>query len=513
MPSGVAVEPGVPDLYLSGAKAQILITNQRPDSAQLHTEFTSYTVAEPHQQQSVHKANGAYRLHFGRDVSCPKTFRTENTQVKDRGCDNGSLPNVNSSQKALSVSGHCSVSSRPADKTAPHVNDGQYLSQVTSFPPARNSAYLVTNDIDTNSNHSGKTGKVSCGPADTEGVEKEDGRCPTDQAEGQWSGHPTQTSAASSCSRSNKENRSPKPPETKKKKVKQKQRKLKKSLSRRNSVIKKAVMRQNLAKPSPGLPSTAPATSSTQNRTLRLSCAPVMIYTKKPMTAHSVPEIATSSLKQRQDASRGVYNRQGGQSCVMPSRSRTLPSVESCVSSRYINSDLPRQSTSMNSTSANQSSNVLHSSKQLARLSDSPTQTRSSSAAAQYWGRLVNVYLSEKHSGSLKDKESGTEYPCAPPATPTPDQLQKYRYIPSMNDVKSQRAVKNKLQALEKAEQKRQEKQHGKKAKAEQQVLKENEKVLKHRQRQEIYALNAVMTELEYNRFVLFCLSNNIQPS
>lgn len=185
-------------------------------------------------------------------------------------------------------------------------------------------------------------------------------------------------------------------------------------------------MRQNLAKPSPGLPSTATASSSTQNRTLRLSYAPVLIYTKKPMTAHSVPEIATGSLKVRQDASRTTHSRQGSQIFVMPSRSRTLPTVEPCVSSRHVNSDLPRQSTSVNSTPANEASNVLQhtrltdSSKQLARLSNSPTQTRSSSAAAQYWGRLINIYLSEKQSGSLRDKESGTEYPCAPPATPTP---------------------------------------------------------------------------------------------
>lgn len=32
--------------------------------------------------------------------------------------------------------------------------------------------------------------------------------------------------------------------------------------------------------------------------------------------------------------------------------------------------------------------------------------------------RLTKIYLSEKHSGSLKD--CGMEFPCAPPATPTP---------------------------------------------------------------------------------------------
>lgn len=211
MPSGVAVGPGVSELYLSGAKAQILVTNQQSTDPQLHTEFSSYTATETRQHQSVCRDNGVHGLHLGRDVSGPKTFTTDNNQVKDRCCDNGPLPHVNSPQKPPTLSGHFSVSNRLSEKRS-YVNRGQYLSQVTIFPPARHSAYVVTNDIDANSNHNGKTGKVCCEPVDTKGVEQEDGRYPSDQADGQWSGHLSETPAEASSSRSSKENQSSKPP-------------------------------------------------------------------------------------------------------------------------------------------------------------------------------------------------------------------------------------------------------------------------------------------------------------
>ncbi|KAJ8320115.1 hypothetical protein KUTeg_001702, partial [Tegillarca granosa] len=89
--------------------------------------------------------------------------------------------------------------------------------------------------------------------------------------------------------------------------------------------------------------------------------------------------------------------------------------------------------------------------------------------------RLTKIYLSEKHSGSLKD--CGMEFPCAPPATPTP----------------------------EKEAQKRSAKQKEDKAKIDKQMMKDKEKDQKLRQRREIYALNAIMTELEHKRFMEFC--------
>ncbi|OWF40296.1 uncharacterized protein LOC110463964 [Mizuhopecten yessoensis] len=122
--------------------------------------------------------------------------------------------------------------------------------------------------------------------------------------------------------------------------------------------------------------------------------------------------------------------------------------------------------------------------------------------------KVTKVYLSEKHSGTMKD--CGMEYPCAPPATPTPDQLKKVEYVPSMNDIRAQRAVKLKLQVLEKEASKKTERQKEEKARQEKLQMKDREKELKIRQRNEIYALNKAMTELEQQRFQEFCSKRGI---
>ncbi|CAH3165855.1 unnamed protein product [Porites evermanni] len=112
--------------------------------------------------------------------------------------------------------------------------------------------------------------------------------------------------------------------------------------------------------------------------------------------------------------------------------------------------------------------------------------------------RVKKVYLSETHSGMI------TGIPCAPPSTPTVDELKKVEYIPSLTDVKSQRAVKSRLinlgNKLRAEEQKKKEK-----------AMKEEQRraygailQLKQRQRAEIYALNKVMTELENENFRKF---------
>lgn len=112
--------------------------------------------------------------------------------------------------------------------------------------------------------------------------------------------------------------------------------------------------------------------------------------------------------------------------------------------------------------------------------------------------RVKKVYLSETHSGMI------TGIPCAPPSTPTVDELKKVEYIPSLTDVKSQRAVKSRLinlgNKLRAEEQKKKEK-----------AMKEEQRraygailQLKQRQRAEIYALNKVMTEMENENFQKF---------
>lgn len=57
--------------------------------------------------------------------------------------------------------------------------------------------------------------------------------------------------------------------------------------------------------------------------------------------------------------------------------------------------------------------------------------------------KVKKVYLSETHSGMIAG------IPCAPPSTPSIDELKKVEYIPSLTDVKSQRAVKTRLVNLD----------------------------------------------------------------
>ncbi|KAK2556379.1 Cell division control protein 42-like protein [Acropora cervicornis] len=129
--------------------------------------------------------------------------------------------------------------------------------------------------------------------------------------------------------------------------------------------------------------------------------------------------------------------------------------------------------------------------------------------------KVKKIYLSETQSGKI----SGI--PCAPPSTPTVDEIKKVEFIPSLKDVKSQRAVKARLTNLgEHIEGKRSVVYQGNKVRAEEQrkkekALKEEQKrtygailQLKQRQRAEIYALNKVMTELENENFRKFMEEN-----
>lgn len=112
--------------------------------------------------------------------------------------------------------------------------------------------------------------------------------------------------------------------------------------------------------------------------------------------------------------------------------------------------------------------------------------------------RVKKVYLSETHSGMI------TGIPCAPPSTPTVDELQKVEYIPSLTDVKSQRAVKSRLINLGNKLRAEEQKKKEKAMKEEQRRAYGEILQLKQRQRAEIYALNKVMTELENENFRKF---------
>lgn len=78
-------------------------------------------------------------------------------------------------------------------------------------------------------------------------------------------------------------------------------------------------------------------------------------------------------------------------------------------------------SKSMNQMPRSQNLKGDNRTKSCSSTSPSPIQlTRRSLAQAEnvYLQRVTKVYLSEKHSGVIKDE--GLEMPCAPPATPTP---------------------------------------------------------------------------------------------
>ncbi|KAL9970978.1 hypothetical protein ACROYT_G023450 [Oculina patagonica] len=112
--------------------------------------------------------------------------------------------------------------------------------------------------------------------------------------------------------------------------------------------------------------------------------------------------------------------------------------------------------------------------------------------------KVKKIYLSDAHSGMI------TGIPCAPPCTPTVDELKKVEYIPSLTDVKSQRAIKSRLVTLGNKVRAEEQRKKEKASKEEQKRAYGAILQLKQRQRAEIYALNKVMTELENDNFKKF---------
>ncbi|XP_001629534.2 PH domain-containing protein DDB_G0287875 [Nematostella vectensis] len=115
-------------------------------------------------------------------------------------------------------------------------------------------------------------------------------------------------------------------------------------------------------------------------------------------------------------------------------------------------------------------------------------------------GRVTfrRVYLSEMQSKMLGGA------PSVPPGTPTEEQMKRVEYIPSLFDVKSQRLVKAKLEKIEIKMKITEEKQKEKAMKEEQKKIAVSMVQLRQRQREEIYALNKVMTQLENENFRKF---------
>ncbi|XP_072035952.1 uncharacterized protein [Amphiura filiformis] len=117
--------------------------------------------------------------------------------------------------------------------------------------------------------------------------------------------------------------------------------------------------------------------------------------------------------------------------------------------------------------------------------------------------KIKKIFLSEKQSSSIRD--CGVLMPCAPPATPMPETLQNTEYVPSLSDLRSQRAIKTRLTTMEKEAKEKRQRRLDEAKKQERQLQRDHVALKKHRQRQEIYALNKVMTQLEHKNFREFC--------
>ncbi|KAK6176552.1 hypothetical protein SNE40_014815 [Patella caerulea] len=131
-----------------------------------------------------------------------------------------------------------------------------------------------------------------------------------------------------------------------------------------------------------------------------------------------------------------------------------------------------------------------------------------SQANDAYIKRITKIYQSQTQSGTVE--VCGVDLPCAPPATPTPEQLKYHQYIPSLNDVMAQRAIKLRLEKIEKKEIKKMDKRREEEVK--QEKLQQKDKLIEKRRKQrlEIYALNKIMTELENKKFQEFCQMKGI---
>ncbi|CAL1543681.1 unnamed protein product [Lymnaea stagnalis] len=119
--------------------------------------------------------------------------------------------------------------------------------------------------------------------------------------------------------------------------------------------------------------------------------------------------------------------------------------------------------------------------------------------------KTTKVFLSEKQSGVIFD--CGMPIPCAPPATPTPEVLKKTEYVPSLQDIRAQRMVREKLQTIEDQAMTTEKKKIEQSLKIDRKSMQEKRMELKRIQRLQIYALNKVMTDLEYKNFVMFMRS------
>lgn len=158
---------------------------------------------------------------------------------------------------------------------------------------------------------------------------------------------------------------------------------------------------------------------------------------------------------------------------------------------------------------ANAISSVPSRSETTVRISyDSSSNSGSPRVAPIVMQKVTKVYLSDRQSVSVM--MNGMEVPCAPPVTPTPEHLLTHEYVPSMSDIRSQRAVITRLKILENNQHKKREKEKAEKLKIKKQNAKDQEKEMKHKQRLQIYALNKTMTELENKNFLEFCKTKGV---
>ncbi|XP_071840436.1 uncharacterized protein [Apostichopus japonicus] len=145
--------------------------------------------------------------------------------------------------------------------------------------------------------------------------------------------------------------------------------------------------------------------------------------------------------------------------------------------------------------------NVMQEAK-LRAIYESSKDSNSSTTDGAIKIKLRKIFQSEKQSGYIT--QCGRMLPCAPPTSPTPLVLDRYEIVPSLADLTSQQSIKQRLAALEKENKKKRQVQDQEKKQKEKNVIQTQFEIQRARTRQEIYALNKIMTKLEKEHFKRF---------
>lgn len=113
--------------------------------------------------------------------------------------------------------------------------------------------------------------------------------------------------------------------------------------------------------------------------------------------------------------------------------------------------------------------------------------------------KMHRVPLSQKQPQLTK--KAGPVMPSSLTTTSAAEHPNQFDYVPSLIDIKTQRHINQRLESVRRLDQKKAEHRRDEEKKQERVTFKEKMANQKKRQRQEIYALNKVMTDMEYKQF------------